>query len=126
MPESEERLAPQIHVSETFGDVVFVLGWHLAFGSVNGQWQAATRIVVAKNYIRNGISAFLTIPPCLNDGPQVTFGPRECEWSRVKQDHGCLGIGRINRFDQFLLPARQTQTGTISPFALDSLSRTHE
>ena len=119
MTEGEERLAVQIHVSETLGHIVFILRWDLAFGSIDGVQQAPRRVSIAKEHVGNRVAALDASPPGLEDGRHVFFKPGDGQRSGVHQHYHSILIGRANRLDQIFLTAGQGQAGAVTAFGLD-------
>ena len=103
--------------------VVFVLGWppgiqmvvinrNLAFVSREGHRQFPGRIVVAEQYVGNGISGFRTQPPSVNNGGHVVCRPvKNQRPAGIDQDNDRLS-GFLQFLDEFFLYAGQVNRAT--------------
>ena len=88
----------------------------MGLAGINRVRQPAGRIYVAKEYVSDGVAAFLTGPPGLHDGRNILRQPRDRQRAGAHFHDDGPGIRRQDSFHKFFLTAGQAEGFAVARF----------
>ena len=87
-----------------------------------GDWEPATRLVVAAEHVGQRIAELLSREPRGDDGGHLVAPGQDHRGPGVDDDDG-PGVGGCHRADEVILPAGKRERGPVEPLGLDLVGR---